>query len=111
MQKLSLTCLTLPRCVKAGVQAVGCLSDRAHLTRGLAIGQQLSRIFDVGDAGMRWFVGVVQGHIFSIEEESGHPSLSVVVHYEDGDVEELSVRSADFVGTWGTTRRPLYFSH
>lgn len=65
---------------------------RAQLARGLPMGQQICRIFDVDGLGLQWFVGVVQGHEF--DDSSGQLSLNVVVGYEDGEVEKLPVRSA-----------------
>lgn len=65
--------------------------DKARLAHGLPVGQRISRIFDVDGVGLKWFIGAVRSHKYSFDEASGY-SLSVVVVYDDGDTEELSVR-------------------
>lgn len=63
---------------------------RAALARGLSVGQQLCRIFDVDGEGFRWFTGTVLRHVY-FEDAASRLCLNVVVEYEDGDSEEMPV--------------------
>lgn len=66
------------------------MSEEDVILDALPIGQKVARIFGLEGGGFTWFVGRIAQHVC---DDTDAPSASVLIRYDDGDEETLTVRA------------------